>query len=184
MRLRWATLPVAETRPRAHPAEGALCVSCGLCCDNGMFGRVIVSQWEALKLKARGIAVVTYDDGERSFNQPCPRFENGCCGIYKSRPHTCRAYVCEMLKELRAGAIDAGEAQRRIDAVKAARAVVAEEAGAADPFDYRTRITDLLERGEPADTIPGCTDAVIRLETMLNQWFRTEDYAKRVPPLA
>ena len=34
----------------AHPAEGALCVSCGLCCDNGMFGRVIVSQWEALKL--------------------------------------------------------------------------------------------------------------------------------------
>lgn len=167
----------------AHPAEGALCVSCGLCCDNGMFGRVIVSQWEAIKLKARGIAVTTYGDGERSFNQPCPRFENGCCGIYKSRPHTCRAYVCETVKALRAGTIDAPEAQRRIAAVKAARALVAVQAGEADPFDYRTRITDALERGEPADTIPGCTPELVELETLLNQWFRTADYAKRVPPM-
>jgi hypothetical protein len=148
-----------------------------------MFGRVIVSQWEALKLKARGIAVVTYDDGERSFNQPCPRFANGCCGIYKSRPHTCRAYICEMLKELRGGAIDVAEAERRIAAVKDARSAVKAQAGEVDPFDHRTRITDALERGQDPATLPGCTPELVQLETMLNLWFRTEDYAKRVPPL-
>ena len=172
---------MAEPKTRAHPAEGALCVSCGLCCDNGMFGRVIVSQWEALKLKARGIAVTTYDDGERSFNQPCPRFENGCCGIYKSRPHTCRAYVCETIKALRDGSIEVEEARNRVAEVQAARALVDRQAAGSDPFDHRTRITDELERGEPADTIPGCTDELIRLELLLNRWFRTEDYAKRVP---
>jgi hypothetical protein len=146
-----------------------------------MFGRVIVSKWEAIKLKARGIGVVTYDDGERSFNQPCPRFQDGCCGIYKSRPHTCRAYVCEMLKELRSGAIDQTEAERRIADVKAARAAVDRQAGDADPFDHRTRITDALERGENPADVPGCTAELIRLETLLNQWFRTDDYAKKVP---
>ncbi len=167
----------------AHPVENALCVSCGLCCDNGMFGRVIVSQWEALKLKARGIAVVTYDDGERSFNQPCPRFQDGCCGIYKSRPHTCRSYICETIKELRSGAIDGAEAQRRVDDVKAVRAEVDTQAGDADPFDYRTRITDALERGEDPAAVPGCTPELVRLETLLNEWFRAADFAKRVPPL-
>ncbi|MES2700127.1 MAG: YkgJ family cysteine cluster protein [Pseudomonadota bacterium] len=176
-------MPSASHPAASHPAEGALCVSCGLCCDNGMFGRVIVSQWEALKLKARGIAVVTYDDGERSFNQPCPRFANGCCGIYKSRPHTCRAYICEMLKELRNGTIDVTQAEHRIAAVKAARSAVTVQAGEVDPFDHRTRITDALERGEDPATLPGCTPELVQLETMLNQWFRTADYAKRVPPV-
>jgi len=166
-----------------HPAEGALCVSCGLCCDNAMFGRVIVSRWEALKLSARGIEVTLYDDGERSFNQPCPRFQNGCCGIYKSRPHSCRAYICETVKTLRTGGITPDEAQDRVAQVKAARAAVDVQAGEVDPFDHRTRITDALERGEDPATVPGCTPELVQLETLLNQWFRTDDYAKRVPPI-
>ena len=165
----------------AHPHEGKLCVACGLCCDNTMFGRVIVSRWEALKLKRRGIEVTLYDDGERSFNQPCPRFQDGCCGIYKSRPHTCRSYVCDTVKALRAGAIDAAEADDRVAQVQAARVPVNQQAAGADPFDYRTRITDALERGQDPASVPGCTPDLVRLETLLNRWFRSAENAKRVP---
>ena len=152
-----------------------------MCCDNTMFGRVIVSQWEALKLRRKGLDVTTYDDGERSFAQPCLRLEQGGCGIYKSRPHTCRSYVCETINALRAGQIDAGEAQGRIDETLAAKAALLPQAGAEDLFEYRNRVTDALEAGEPASAIPACTPELVRLETLLNQWFRTDDYAKRVP---
>jgi Fe-S-cluster containining protein len=152
-----------------------------MCCDNTMFGRVIVSKWEALRLRRKGIAVTTYDDGERSFDQPCPRFADGCCGIYKSRPHTCRAYVCEMIKEMRSGAIDAMEAQARIAAVKAAKAALEPQAAGQDLFLYRNAITDALEAGAEPNTLAGCTPELVELESLLNQWFRTEDYAKRVP---
>ncbi len=152
-----------------------------MCCDNTMFGRVIVSKWEALRLGRKGIDVTTYDDGERSFDQPCPRFADGCCGIYKSRPHTCRSYVCEMLKELRSGAIDAAEAQLRIDLVLQAKAALLPQAGGEDLFLYRNAITDALEAGAEPNTLPGCTPELVRLESLLNQWFRTDDYAKRVP---
>nr|WP_283773431.1 YkgJ family cysteine cluster protein [Altererythrobacter sp. KTW20L] len=158
-----------------------MCRSCGMCCDNTMFGRVIVTQWEAVKLRARGIDVTTYDDGERSFAQPCPRLSGDGCGIYKSRPHTCRSYVCETINALRAGHIDAGAAQDRIDRTLAARAALVPQAGDEDLFEYRNRVTDALEEGEPASAIPACTPELVRLETLLNRWFRTDDYAKRVP---
>ncbi len=154
-----------------------------MCCDNTMFGRVIVSQWEALKLRTRGIAVTTYDDGERSFAQPCPRLEDSGCGIYKSRPHTCRSYVCETVKDLRAGTIDAAGAQDRVDRTLAARAALLPQAGGEDLFEYRNRVTDALEAGEPASAIAACTPELVQLETMLNTWFRTDDYAKQVPEL-
>ncbi len=155
-----------------------------MCCDNTMFGRVIVTKWEALRLRRKGIDVTTYDDGERSFDQPCPRLADGGCGIYKSRPHTCRAYICEMLKELRSGAIDGAEAQARIDRVQAAKAALLPQAEGQDLFLYRNAITDALEAGAEPNTLAGCTPELVELEGLLNQWFRTEDYAKRVPSQA
>ena len=155
-----------------------------MCCDNTMFGRVIVTKWESLRLGRKGIDVTTYDDGERSFDQACPRLTDGGCGIYKSRPHTCRAYICEMLKELRSGAIDGAEAQARIDRVQAAKAALLPQAEGKDLFLYRNAITDALEAGAEPNTLAGCTPELVELESLLNQWFRTEDYAKRVPSQA
>ena len=152
-----------------------------MCCDNAMFGRVIVEPDEARRMRGLGIEVIEYDDGELSFNQPCPRNCNGVCEIYQHRPHTCASYVCDMLKELRAGAIDETEAASRIAQVKQARKAVEAQAGSEDPFDYRNAITDALEAGSDPASLPGCTPELVRLETLLNQWFRTEDYAKVVP---
>ncbi len=173
--------PSTPRKTAAHPAEGALCLGCGMCCDNTMYGRVIVSRWEAAKLRRRGFTVTTYDDGERSFDQPCPRFSNGACGIYRSRPHTCRAYVCETVNALRAEHIDEAEARQRVEQTLAARAALAPQAGAEDLFEYRNRVTDALAAGADPATVAGCTPELVRLETLLNQWFRTADYAKTVP---
>ena len=170
-----------DTEAPPHPAESALCTSCGLCCDNAMFGRVIVEADEAHRLRSLGVTVIEYDDGELSFNQPCPRLNCGTCEIYAHRPHTCSSYICEMLKTLRTGAIDEDEAASRIAQVKAARAAVDRQAGGTDPFEYRNAITDALEAGADPASLPGCTPELVRLETLLNRWFRTEDYAKAVP---
>ncbi|MFC3096336.1 YkgJ family cysteine cluster protein [Alteraurantiacibacter palmitatis] len=178
---RGATFLTRTRKPKSHPAEGALCLSCGMCCDNTMFGRVIVSRWEAARLSRKGVVIDHYDDGERSFAQPCPRFADGCCGIYTSRPHTCRAYVCETVHALRAGDISAEDAQARVDTTLAARAALAPQAGNLDLFEYRNAITDALEAGADPASLPGCTQELVELETLLNRWFRKQDYAKRVP---
>lgn len=166
---------------KSHPAESDLCLSCGMCCDNTMFGRVVVDEDEARTIRRLGIEVIEYDDGELSFNQPCPRLCDKMCQVYKQRPWTCESYVCETIKDLRKGTIDAAEAQDRIDTVLDAKAALARQAGDVDLFEYRNTVTDALEEGEPASAIPECTPELVRLETLLNRWFRTEDYAKRVP---
>lgn len=165
----------------SHPAESDLCLSCGMCCDNTMFGRVIVEEDEARTIRPLGIEVIEYDDGELSFNQPCPRLCDKKCQVYKARPWTCESYVCETIKQLRASSIDAAGAQHRIDTVLEAKAVLARQAGDVDLFEYRNEVTDALEEGEPASAIENCTPELVRLETLLNQWFRTGDYAKVVP---
>ena len=170
--------------PPPHPAESDLCVSCGLCCDNAMFGRVIVDADEARSLRVLGVQVIEYDDGELSFNQPCPRLSCGSCQIYPHRPWTCQSYVCETIKDLRAGRVDQAGAADRIARVKVARLAVDAQAGEADPFEYRNAITDALEAGKDPASLPGCTPELVRLETLLNRWFRTDDYAKVVPPLS
>ena len=151
-----------------------------MCCDNTMFGRVIVSKWEALRLRAKGVDVTTYDDGERSFSQPCTRFADGCCGIYKSRPHTCRAYICETVKALRAGTIAPAEAHGRVERTLAARDALGLQVGDQDLFEYRNRVTDALARGVDPAKLADCTPELVQLEVLLNQWFRTADYAKVV----
>ena len=164
-----------------HPAESDLCLECGMCCDNTMFGRVVVEEDEARTIRGLGIEIIEYDDGELSFNQPCPRLCDKKCQVYESRPWTCESYVCETIKDLRRGDIFANEAQARIETVLGAKAALAKQAGDADLFEYRNAVTDAIEGGEPPSAIPNCTPELVRLETLLNRWFRTEDYAKKVP---
>ncbi|MCX7676679.1 MAG: YkgJ family cysteine cluster protein [Alteraurantiacibacter sp.] len=163
------------------PADNGLCLSCGMCCDNTLFGRVVVSRWEAARLRLRGVKVIRYADGERSFAQPCPRFGASGCGIYKTRPHTCRAYVCETVRALQAREITLAEAQDRVNAALAARAALAAQVNGADLFEHRCAITDALEAGADPGSLSGCTPELITLETLLNRWFHTSDHAKPVP---
>ncbi len=152
-----------------------------MCCDNTMFGRVVVDEDEARTIRKLGIEVIEYDDGELSFNQPCTRLCDKMCQVYEHRPWTCESYVCETINDLRKGDIEQAEAQDRIDTVLDAKAALARQAGDVDLFEYRNTVTDALEEGEPASAIPECTPELVRLETLLNRWFRTDDYAKVVP---
>jgi Fe-S-cluster containining protein len=161
-----------------HPAESDLCLACGMCCDNTMFGRVVVEAEEAERLRPLGIDIIEYDDGELSYNQPCSRLCDKTCGIYADRPWTCESYVCETIKALRSGKLDQAEAQERIDTVLDAKATLAAQAGDVDLFEYRNRVTDALAEGtNPAD-LPHLTPELSRLEELLNRWFRTEEYRK------
>ncbi|TIX52046.1 YkgJ family cysteine cluster protein [Alteraurantiacibacter aquimixticola] len=165
----------------SHPAESALCVACGMCCDNTMFGRVVLEDDEPERMRTLGIEVHEYDDGEFSFNQPCPRLCDKVCQIYEHRPWTCESYVCETIKDLRKGTIDEGQAQQRIDTVLEAKQHLAAQAGDVDLFEYRNAVTDALENDVDPASLDNCTPELVRLEDLLNRWFRTEDYAKRVP---
>ena len=65
----------ADTSPQA------LCLSCGLCCNGTMFGRVHLQVGDVeAPLEARGIQIQTNGD-KRYFEQPCPAYRDACCQV-------------------------------------------------------------------------------------------------------
>lgn len=109
----------------------ALCKSCRMCCDGTLHASVILHPGEEARLKALRRDLVFEDDGQvRSLRQPCAADGAAGCAIYDARPHECRTFSCKTLQALAAGAIDAGEAHRRIGEVLGQRAQFVAASGA------------------------------------------------------
>ncbi|GAA0280280.1 hypothetical protein GCM10009127_21790 [Alteraurantiacibacter aestuarii] len=165
----------------ADPTESELCLACGMCCDNTLFGRVISSAEEAPQLRALGIQVIEYDDGEFSFNQRCPRLRGFKCEVYQSRPHTCQSYVCETINALRDGTITGQQAQSRITQTLAAKrdlalAIGDERDPQEDQAEARARVTEALGKGKRGHQLPGFAPQAMALERLLDRWFREDSY--------
>ncbi len=152
-----------------------------MCCDNTLFGRVISSEEEAPKLREMGIEVIEYDDGEYSYNQPCPRLCERRCEIYRERPHTCETFACETIKSLRAAEITSEDVTERIRRTHAARENLARVLGGKkDMFDARTELTDAIAKTGRKTQLPHYASQVFALERLLDAWFREDSYKTMV----
>jgi uncharacterized protein len=94
-----------------------LCLSCGMCCDGTLFGRVEMSAEEAARLGKR---VAT---AEGQLVQPCRALEGLKCCVYADRPGVCRKFKCNVLLALESGEMPQWQAQAK---VKHARLLEAE----------------------------------------------------------
>ena len=97
--------------PRAATQE--LCRGCGLCCDGSLFWAVEVDAAEALPAPAK-----THSAADGQLAQPCRFHQGGACSIYATRPHQCRAFVCDVLSAVQEGTRDLAWGRARIEAMR------------------------------------------------------------------
>ena len=109
---------------KADPAS-ALCLSCGLCCDGGLFVWVSLNDSDRERLRSNGLYA------PERLPHPCPNYSTPACTIYAIRPRQCREYRCGVLKALGDGELDE----------KVAHGLVAEA------LTMRARVITLLPEG-------------------------------------
>jgi hypothetical protein len=95
----------------------ALCLSCKLCCTNGLFAIVPVKADEVDRMKAHRLPLVKRDD-EWLMPFPCAAHD-GCCSIYPDRPSACREYECRILAAVNAGEMADAEGRALLDRANA-----------------------------------------------------------------
>jgi hypothetical protein len=131
-----------------EPNANALCRSCGLCCNGGLFAWVKLRPAELNPIEELGVKVFRSDPNQRGFSQPCPLWK-GECTIYNSAqyPHACRAYNCKLLKEVIAEKISLPHA---LIVVKQAKGMIHEVESllpASTNADFRERLVEQMEGG-------------------------------------
>jgi hypothetical protein len=99
-----------------------LCLSCKLCCTNGLFSSVPIRAAEVARLSAHHLPIVkTVDEWAMPF--PC-KAHDGCCSIYLDRPDICREYECDVLVAVSAGEMPELEARALLHSANASVAAV------------------------------------------------------------
>jgi Fe-S-cluster containining protein len=96
----------------------SLCLECGLCCNGVIFADVQLQSGDnAARLQVLGLAFLKNRKSpivNRKFRQPCTAFAGCKCNIYSERPTYCREFECLLLKHVKAGEIEPGQALRTI----------------------------------------------------------------------
>src|SRR5436190_3387567 len=95
-------------------AQQSLCLSCGLCCDGTIFGRVQLKADDILGPLKSGLIQIELKGTKTFFRQPCSAYRESCCQIYEDRPTNCRDYRCELLKKYEAQVVTWEDAQEKI----------------------------------------------------------------------
>jgi len=121
-----------------------LCLSCGLCCDGSLFGRVPL---EAREIEPARKARLRLVDG--GFEQPCEALvtvgaragARRSCRVYRDRPAACSRFVCRLYDRHRR---EGGPLEPRLAAVRRARELLA-AVSARDPVGL-AEVSELLER--------------------------------------
>jgi len=143
--------PAVSESPDAGGAGGALCRSCGICCDGTLFTSVSLCDTDVVPaLVAAGIKIVVRGP-ERSFEQPCAAHGGQACRVYANRPSICRTSRCKVLVELESHAIDWQHARERIRQVFALKEAVREELQRIDPDLAGASLTELRKRWTSVD---------------------------------
>ncbi len=100
---------------------GALCRSCGLCCDGTLFGGVTLDPEELDGARKNRLPVLRRGN---AFAQPCSalagRDDGTVCAVYAERPRSCRRFVCRLHERHRR---EGGPLEVRLDAVRRVRAL-------------------------------------------------------------
>lgn len=136
----------------SDPAS-ALCLSCGLCCDGGLFGWVALTPGDRDRLQAHGL------EGPERLPHPCPHYSTPSCTIYAVRPTQCSNYRCEVFKAFEGGTIDEVTAHRLIDGALRMRTSVSELLPKETTF---ARFAEDMKAGAPESRSPGRLPALVR----------------------
>ena len=122
----------------------ALCVSCGLCCDGSLFGRVMFDPDEVVPKKRLRLI-----ESGRGFEQPCSALESDrTCAIYDDRPRACRRFVCKLHDRHRH---EGGLLEARLAVVKRVHELL-RDPGALSPEDAAELARSVEENFERAVT--------------------------------
>jgi hypothetical protein len=129
-----------------------LCKACGLCCTGHLFIWAKLRPAELDHAEALGMIVFRSDPRQRGFSQPCPMW-HGVCNIYTSPhyPHICRAYKCQLLKDVLGEQITLAGA---LEKIKQAWNLIHTLEGMLPPAahnNFRQRFVDQLEA--PANSL-------------------------------
>jgi Fe-S-cluster containining protein len=107
-----------------------LCLECGLCCNGVIFADgQLQPEDDAQRLRTLGLRLAKTNPKSKiqnpKFHQPCAAFDGCRCNIYADRPKYCRAFECLLLRDVKAGDLEADaarriirDARRRVDKVK------------------------------------------------------------------
>ena len=162
-------------------AASSLCTKCGLCCNGVLFDWVPVATDEQERLPGLGLALDLNEEGAR-FAQPCPKFEDGLCQIYSSRPGACRRFQCELLQKVVGGIVDLGEAEAIVSQAKTMveeiRPTLEREPELVSIGNFWTRLFTRWESGSPLQRAEQKNAALVLKLTVLNRFldrhFRSE----------
>ena len=103
---------------------GALCASCGLCCDGSIYDNVGLSSEETEFAAALGLNVQNLPHGS-CFDQPCPHSgPSGCAIHHLPRPRVCGDFNCGVITRIESGAQSLEEAAAHIATAKSLIALV------------------------------------------------------------
>jgi len=92
-----------------------LCTRCGLCCDGSLFADVeLVGPAEAIRLEIMGLEIEDDATDPGLLSQPCAALRGRQCGIYAHRPKCCRTFECQLLQDVRSGAVTVERATEQI----------------------------------------------------------------------
>jgi hypothetical protein len=105
---------------------GELCLTCGLCCNGGLFADVKLQPGDnPAQLRALGLPLTPLrksasgaaapEAGHRlRFAQPCAALDGCRCRLYPDRPHYCREFECLLLQSVQTGRTEKAAALRII----------------------------------------------------------------------
>jgi hypothetical protein len=91
-------------------AAESLCLSCGLCCNGGLFTLVPLTTSEVAAAGTGMLRIVQRPDGSSALRQPCDAHAPSGCRVYATRPSACRRFECLLLIALREDEVSAPDA--------------------------------------------------------------------------
>lgn len=106
----------AEIISAQHSAQ--LCQACGMCCTGALFSHVNITQKEAEALKGTVIETYPGKNNKPVFAQPCLALSGTSCTIYDKRPGSCRAFLCDLTRNVMNGRTDIAAAHEAVSEMK------------------------------------------------------------------
>lgn len=163
-------------------AETDLCTRCGLCCNGALFDFGPLTAEEVDRARADGLAVLEAE-GEFGFAHPCPALDGTCCTVYATRPGTCRAYRCKLLRALEAEDVTLAEATERVDEARAMMAALTQQLPPGMTFTDLRRMRRGATDEDAAAPIapPHLMIALGMLDLVLDQHFRKASERQILP---
>lgn len=148
-----------------------LCTRCGLCCDGTLFADVeLVGQAEVTRLEIMGLDVEANGTDVGLLSQPCAALRGRQCSIYAHRPKCCRTFECQLLQDVRRGAVPVEAAEGKIaqalERIRRVRDLLTQLGGGDASLPLKERCAEALARD--GDATPGVKRKRAELEAAMS----------------